>query len=292
MDSFFNRIRFQEDRLMAVTHRADVEPMKGYYHYHAAFELLFVHEGRGKVVVNQRTYDMGPGMLYVFQPFQLHIVHPDAAQDAPYVRTIVHFDAVGADAYAGAFPGVQSFYHYLWRSQMEEQVFDMQERLPFMEQICTSLATIDAADRDGRALLLLQLISCVRELYGNRLSASSRLSPRNHRYSEQVMQWIEEHYAEDFELDRLADALHLSKNYVSRRFRQETGTSITEYLMARRMKEACKLLQTTDWTVERIGAEVGLANASYFCQLFKRLVGVTPLAYRKNYELLGISWGL
>lgn len=292
MDSFFNRIRFQQDHLMLVSHRTTFKPMKGYYHYHAAFEMLFVHQGCGKVVVNQRTYEIQPGMLFVFQPFQLHIVHPEPTNEEPYERTIVHFDAVGTDACASGFPEVQAFYHYLWRSQLEEQCFDLRARWPFVKQLCERLAASQPQDRDGRALLLLQLIACVRELYRDRMISTPGLKPRTHRYSEQVMQWIEEHYMEEFELERLADDLHLSKNYVSRRFRQETGTTIMEYLMARRMKEACKLLQTTDWPVERIGAEVGLANASYFCQLFKRLVGITPLKYRKTYERLGESWRL
>jgi len=284
MDSFFSRIGFDKDQILNVSHNISAVPTKGYYHYHAAFELLFVHRGKGKVVVNQRTYDIRPGMMFVFQPFQLHIVYPNVEEGEPYERTVVHFDAVGVDAYAGAFPAVQSFYHYLWRRNLEEQCFDLTARMLFAAQICERLAAPGEAERDSSALLLLQLIACLRDLYGPKGITPQHGSARTQRYSEQVMQWIEEHYPDEFELDRLAASLHLSKNYVSRLFRDETGTSITDYLIARRMKEACKLLQTTQWPVERIGAKVGLANASYFCQLFKRTVGATPLQYRKRYN--------
>jgi YesN/AraC family two-component response regulator len=97
------------------------------------------------------------------------------------------------------------------------------------------------------------------------------------------MRWIEEHYREEISLETLAEETHLSKFYVSRIFREETGSSITDYLTARRIKQACRLLQTTDLSVEQIGIRVGYPNASYFIQLFKKVVGVTPLKYRNKY---------
>jgi len=69
---------------------------------------------------------------------------------------------------------------------------------------------------------------------------------------------------------------------VSRIFRQETGSSITDYLTARRIKQACRLLQTTSLPVDRVGIEVGLPNMSYFIQLFKKVTGVTPLKFRNK----------
>jgi AraC-like DNA-binding protein len=105
---------------------------------------------------------------------------------------------------------------------------------------------------------------------------------RPRRYSEAAMRWVEEHYAEEFRLERLADELHLSRYYLSRLFRQETGSAITDYVTARRMKQACMLLETTELSVDQIGFRVGIPNVSYFIQLFKRVVGTTPLKYRRS----------
>ncbi|MFD2878690.1 helix-turn-helix domain-containing protein [Paenibacillus rhizoplanae] len=65
-------------------------------------------------------------------------------------------------------------------------------------------------------------------------------------------------------------------------FHQETGGRLVDYLTARRLKQACRLLETTDLTVERIGRTVGFPNSSYFNQLFKRVLGLSPLQYRKG----------
>jgi len=99
------------------------------------------------------------------------------------------------------------------------------------------------------------------------------------RQSERIMSWIEKHYGEPFRLEELADELHMSKSYLSRLFRQETGSSITGYLTARRIQQACHLLQSTNKSVEVIGEQVGLTNASYFINLFKRIMGVSPHQY-------------
>lgn len=61
----------------------------------------------------------------------------------------------------------------------------------------------------------------------------------------------------------LAEEIHLSKSYVSRIFHQETGETLVDYLAARRIKQACRLLGTTDLRVEQIGIAVGFPNAFY-----------------------------
>jgi AraC-like DNA-binding protein len=88
-----------------------------------------------------------------------------------------------------------------------------------------------------------------------------------------IMRWVVEHYAEEVSLDRLAEFVHLSKFYASRIFRNETESSIGQYLTVRRIRQACRLLQTTDLSVEQIGIQVGLPSPPYFIQLFKKAIG-------------------
>jgi AraC-like DNA-binding protein len=283
MDSLFDRIPFDPDRaIFPSNHRSDA-PIKGYYHYHQGCELLFVHRGAGKIVVNQRTYEIEPGRMYWFQPFQLHAVRPDATKETPYSRTVIHFDPVVLDRCASAFPDLQRFFRSLWKRRLSEQRFDLRDRAPFLETLSAALESGSGKQQEqSNRLLLLQIVDGLYRATEGRLPFDGEQGERPLRYSETVMEWIEANYASDFAIDRLADSLHLSKNYVSRVFRQETGSSVSEYVTARRIAEACKRLRSSDVPVERIGIEVGLPNASYFCHLFKRVVGVTPLQYRKR----------
>jgi YesN/AraC family two-component response regulator len=139
-------------------------------------------------------------------------------------------------------------------------------------------------ERYGKKLLVfIQLISSMHDIHKEKhQQVAVPTLNRPHRYSETIMQWVEKHYTEDFDLGKLAEEMHLSKFYVSRIFRQETGSNITDYLTARRIKQACRLLETTPHSIEQIGAQVGLHNPSYFCQLFKKITGKPPLQYRIN----------
>ncbi len=283
MDLLFDLIPFDQERaIFPSRHRSDA-PTKGYYHYHQGCELLYVREGTGKIVVNQRTYDIEPGRMYWFQPFQLHAVRPEAAKETPYERTVLHFDPVVVDRALSAFPDLQRFFRDLWKRRLSEQAFDMSGRAPFLESLCTAFEAVGGKEREqSNRLLLLQFVAAIYERTEGRLPIAGVRERRTLRYSERVMDWIEANFASEFAMEALADALHLSKNYISRVFRQETGSSVTEYLTARRITEACKRLRSTDAPIETVGIEVGLPNASYFCQLFKRIVGVTPLQYRKR----------
>lgn len=88
------------------------------------------------------------------------------------------------------------------------------------------------------------------------------------------MWWIEKHLDYEIRLGKMTADVHLSKSYASRIFHQETGSSITDYVTARRLKQDYLLLQTTTLWVEEIGRRAGFPNgcisSSYFPNLPKR----------------------
>ncbi|MDT9720842.1 AraC family transcriptional regulator [Paenibacillus sp. ClWae2A] len=91
------------------------------------------------------------------------------------------------------------------------------------------------------------------------------------------MQWIEERFKYEIRLDQMTADVHLSKSYAYRIFHQETGSSITEYVKARRLKQEYLLLETTSLWVEEEGKTRWFPNGPYFIQLFRKSAGSTPL---------------
>ncbi len=291
MRYLFHRVSFDGQSLLwSYKHRTD-SGFTDFYHWHQCCEILFVHEGQGHVTVNHQTFEMKRGMLFFFQPFQLHKVLTRAGDDHPYVRTVIYFDPVFLAEPLRPFPSRRDLFARLWQGKNDRPAFDMTHVLDHVERTFHMLdgsvasgkgAAAGEADEEY-ALMLLQILNGMAYLRQD----MAALKPegggtRRFRYSEIIMQWIEGHYAENIGLDDVADALHLSKFYVSRIFRQENGSSITDYVTARRIKQACRLLQTTTLPVEQIGAEVGIPNASYFIRLFRKVIGTTPLKYRNQ----------
>ncbi|WP_284638436.1 AraC family transcriptional regulator [Paenibacillus silviterrae] len=261
---------------------------RGYYHFHQCCEFVLVHEGKGTVVVNQHTFDIKRGRFFLFPPYQLHQIYAEVSPERPYVRSIFYADPLLAEKLLRSFPSRLARFEALWQSSNRAHVFDLNNRTGMMESI---FEQYDEAKQRGKGddleeltMLLLQIIHTLPESVPT-AGEKPGLQPQDRRalrYSETLMRWIEEHYHEEVSLERLAEETHLSPNYISRIFRQETGSSITDYLTARRMKQACRLLETTTLSVEQIARNIGVANSSYFIQLFKRVVGTTPLKYRSS----------
>lgn len=264
--------------------RVSEKNFQGFYHWHQGCELLFVYRGKGRVIVNQQTYELKKGMLFFFQPFQLHKVHVEVSPQTPYERSIMHFDPLTLDSLS-LFPGLNAFFKQLQNGVNALHAFDLENDYEYIYETCEIFhKSLQKSNwEEDSQLFLLQLLSCIRSnIPEPKIELSSTKTFRPLYYSERIMQWIEDHYMEPFDLERLSDELHLSKSYVSRIFKRETGSSLTEYLTIRRIKQACQLLQMTNKPIEFIGENVGFGSVSYFIQVFKKMVGTTPHQYRRS----------
>ena len=100
----------------------------------------------------------------------------------------------------------------------------------------------------------------------------------------QIQQLINDKYADaDLSLSMLAEKVFVSTAYLSKLYKKETGETYVEYLTFVRMREAKRLLRTTNLKSAEIGLRVGYPNAQYFSVLFKKICGVSPIEYREAH---------
>ena len=90
-------------------------------------------------------------------------------------------------------------------------------------------------------------------------------------------------YFEPLSVADLARAAGLSPAHFSREFRRTFGEAPHQYLLTRRLERAAALLRNTDRTVTEICFAVGLASLGSFTTSFRRLYGLSPLAYRATF---------
>ena len=74
---------------------------------------------------------------------------------------------------------------------------------------------------------------------------------------------------------------NFSYSYFCKVFRNVTGGTFSEYLCNLRIREAEKLLASTDLDVTEVANQVGFCDASYFIKIYKSLRGITPKAFKK-----------
>jgi AraC family transcriptional regulator len=98
----------------------------------------------------------------------------------------------------------------------------------------------------------------------------------------QITDWMAEHLAEEFHLDRVAALAGLSKFHFNRLFKSATDVSPSRYHINLRMEQAKRQLRETKKSVVEIALDVGYATPSHFAQLFRRETGLSPSDYRRQ----------
>ena len=71
-----------------------------------------------------------------------------------------------------------------------------------------------------------------------------------------------------------------------REFREETGMSITDFMMQSKLRDAKRLLRHSNKTLAQISSYLCFSSQAYFQTVFKRETGMTPAAYRKKAHKL------
>ena len=80
----------------------------------------------------------------------------------------------------------------------------------------------------------------------------------------------------------LAKSQGITLSYLSSAFKRDTGMTITEYILSRRIEYAEYLLTTTDLEIQTVALHCGIMDAQYFSKLFKKRTGKTPTAFRQS----------
>lgn len=96
-----------------------------------------------------------------------------------------------------------------------------------------------------------------------------------------ALQYVSTHYAQPLTVPAVAREVGLSANYFATLFREKVGESFHAYLMRVRVEESKQLLLSTSDSLTDIAIALGFTDQSYFCRVFKKLVGMTPGQYRR-----------
>lgn len=101
----------------------------------------------------------------------------------------------------------------------------------------------------------------------------------------EVVEWALANLDQHLSLQDLADHARMSPRNLSRRFREIMGTSPAKWVLARRLDEACRLLETTTWSIDKVALACGFANAITFRQNFTARYSTTPTSYRRRFTM-------
>ena len=106
------------------------------------------------------------------------------------------------------------------------------------------------------------------------------------RLTIEVANYIRHHISEPITAEKIAESLFVSRPYLSRKFKAETGESLTDYILKEKTEEAKRLLRFSDKSLTAIGSYLGFSSPSHFSRVFKTYVGTTPREYQEKHTVL------
>jgi len=98
-----------------------------------------------------------------------------------------------------------------------------------------------------------------------------------------VANYVQRHLSEPITAEEIARQLFLSRPYLSARFREEAGVTLTDFVLHEKTEEAKRLLRYSDKPLLSIGAYLGFSSQSHFSRAFKKYAGCSPREYRERY---------
>lgn len=246
-------------------------------HFHPRYEIYYLLEGRRYYFINNATYEVFPSNVVLIPS---NVLHKTIDSGHGYTRFLIEFDP--------------SFLPFIEIQSLLDSVFSEHPiwNLPYtsLNQFNGLIQKIGHIAKQKEPFYESYLQAHLLELLlllNQSMKESQLILPQSkaihHRLSE-IIQFIRLHYTEDLTLTSLAGVFNVSRNYLSRIFKKQTGFTVGEFINHTRMIEAQKLLAETDQPILEIAQSVGFNSISNFGRIFKEMSGVTPLKYRKLHK--------
>lgn len=104
------------------------------------------------------------------------------------------------------------------------------------------------------------------------------------RRMEDMVSYVDMYYMEDLSLEKLSNVFFLSREHISRKYKQETGMTLSKYITELRISQAKSWLKQKDKSIYSISTMLGYQDEIYFSKLFKKVVGMTPFEFRNRND--------
>lgn len=260
---------FLKAQLLYVTCATSDKDWHSMEHSHYFSELFFVTKGTGFFQIEGKKIPVQKNDLVLINPNIPHTEFGNKEYPWEYI-------ALGIEGVQFQYSEKEAPYSYSVFSLSREHTEIPWYLNTLVKEIQTQQTGYQTICQNLLELVLLSVARSTRQEF---LSAPRQKTTRECRL---VEQYINEHYHEDITLDTLSALVHINKYYLVHAFKNYKGISPINYLIQRRVEEARHLLESTNYSVTKIGEISGFSSQSYFSQTFRRLTGTTPNAYRKK----------
>lgn len=258
------------------------------YHSHEDYQLMYLQEGEAIITINETHHVYFPGDILLLGP---RLPHKIESHDGMACKGILiqfkhslfpkNMEDIGDYHFVSSLLQ-KALGGLLFHTSNDKQAIVKQAQSS--HGLFNMFVSLHQAEGIQRLCILLNLL----DYLGRELETSTTIShlsevPEKENLGvtvEKCKRYIKIHYKNDISLQSLSSNLGANATALCRKFKEETGETIFQYLIHLRIEAACKMLRNTQHSISEIAYLCGFNTLPHFNRKFKEIMGVPPKVFR------------
>ena len=249
-------------------------------------EIAVIISGPARHVLDGENVPVSSGDVLIIHPGAVHAYDETAEMEIvnlifdPSRLSLPQLDGYSMPLFGKIFPDGKDLYHSA-NPAAHLDPEDLAETVRMIRKLEDELKN----PLPGKLFLCLALFMEIIAYLSRKSGEQNSARQANFRIGDAI-RYMNRHYAEPVELEKLAKIAKMSERSFFRHFHVSAGCSPIEYLMKIRLRHGCDLLINGNASIAEIAAECGFCDSNYFCKQFRRAFTISPRSFRQQYRSL------
>lgn len=250
-------------------------------HIHNSSEILLIEQGSADYFISGKKYHVEKNDILIIGAMEHH---QSRITEPPYTR----YGFTIKPSYCKSLNLENDLMHVF--STPAQELYETQykninpEKIRQIIELFCYLKKEEDLNKTFRPLMERTIITQIAVLLFRAVGLTRQgrvLSAMNERMLE-IKDYINLHFSETLDLQRLSDVFYLHPTTISKEFNKYCGMTLVQYINTVRVCEAAKLLESSQYSITIISNKCGYGNVNTFLRQFKSIMKVSPLQYRKS----------
>lgn len=250
-------------------------------HCHDFYELYIHISGAKFYCIDNNVYPMEPYQLMVVPPFCMHGLIGDSAPEN-YERAFLYISRSMLRNCGGGYLDLESFfnkYNSVGQYQFLLSEADATTCKQLIRELMQDLRTGSSVKQFANYTKVQHFLQIVTQAMRSTKEVVAPVVVNEAMH--EILSYINDHFTQPLKLDALARQFGVSMSFLSHEFVKYTGRSVYDYILYRRVLLA-KAMITSNRSLNEVAYQCGFNDYSSFLRIFRKMVGMSPSAYRKS----------